>query len=111
MAKKARLPQFFTWVLPPPEQATGSFDRGAITEQKMIGFAGEGSLIHRVGPLYYWAWAKALHPSAVEPHPHRGFEIMSYVLEGTIEHRDTLGHQSRIGAGGLQLMQTGSGME
>ncbi|WP_176736979.1 pirin family protein [Oligoflexus tunisiensis] len=111
MGKKVRPPQYFTRVLSPAEQACGSFDQGAITEQKMIGFAGEGSAIHRIGPLYYWAWAQADRIAAVEAHPHRGFEILSYVLEGAIEHRDTLGHRSRIDAGGLQLMQTGSGME
>jgi redox-sensitive bicupin YhaK (pirin superfamily) len=111
MVKKARLPQYFTRILPPSEQACGSFDQGAITEQKMIGFAGEGSSIHRIGPLYYWAWAQADRVASVESHPHRGFEIMSYVLEGALEHRDTLGTISRISAGGLQLMQTGSGLE
>lgn len=111
MVKKARPPAYFTKVLTPAEQATGSFDHGTITEQKMIGFAGEGSAIHRIGPLYYWAWAHAARRASIEPHPHRGFEIMSYVLEGALEHRDTLGHVSRIGAGGLQLMQTGSGLE
>jgi len=111
MVKKARPPLYFTRILNPYEQATGSFDHGAITEQKMIGFAGEGSAIHRIGPLYYWAWAQAARPASVEEHPHRGFEIMSYVLEGAIEHRDNLGHVSRIGTGDLQLMQTGSGLE
>lgn len=111
MVKKARPPQYFTKILSPSEQATGSFDKGAITEQKMIGFAGEGSTIHRLGPLYYWAWAQAHEAASVEPHPHRGFEIMSYVLEGKIEHRDTLGNSCQISAGGMQLMQTGSGLE
>ncbi|HET9239348.1 MAG TPA: pirin family protein [Oligoflexus sp.] len=111
MVKKARPPAYFTRLLPPSEQATGSFDQGAITEQKMIGFAGEGSAIHRIGPLYYWAWAQAARPSSVAEHPHRGFEIMSYILEGTIEHRDSLGHASRMESGDLQLMQTGSGLD
>ncbi len=111
MVKKARRPQFFTKVMPASEQATGSFDHGAITEQKMIGFAGEGSAIHRLGPLYYWAWAEAGRTASVEPHPHRGFEIISYVLKGRLEHRDSLGNISQISSGGLQLMQTGSGIE
>lgn len=111
MARKPRSPEYFTRILPPGEQATGSFDAGAITEQKMIGFAGEGSAIHRIGPLYYWAWAEAQRKAAVEPHPHRGFEIMSYVIAGAIEHIDSLGNRSQIGAGGVQLMQTGSGIE
>lgn len=111
MVKKARPSSYFTRILSPSEQASGSFDRGTITEQKMIGFAGEGSVIHRIGPLYYWAWAHAPRPAVVEEHPHRGFEIMSYILEGTIEHRDSLGHVSRMRPGDLQLMQTGSGLE
>lgn len=111
MVKKARPPSYFTRILTTSEQATGSFDQGAITEQKMIGFAGEGSAIHRIGPLYYWAWAQASRPASVAEHPHRGFEIMSYVLDGVIEHRDNLGHVSRVGKGDLQLMQTGSGLE
>jgi redox-sensitive bicupin YhaK (pirin superfamily) len=111
MAKKVRPLQYFTRVLSPAEQASGSFDQGAITEQKMIGFAGEGSAIHRIGPLYYWAWAQADRIATVDAHPHRGFEILSYVLEGALEHRDSLGHRSLVGAGGLQLMQTGSGLE
>jgi redox-sensitive bicupin YhaK (pirin superfamily) len=111
MVKKARPLAYFTRILTPSEQATGSFDEGAITEQKMIGFAGEGSAIHRLGPLYYWAWAHAAHPASVEEHPHRGFEIMSYILEGTIEHRDSLGHVSHMGKGDLQLMQAGSGLD
>lgn len=111
MVKKARPPLYFTRLLSPSEQAAGSFDQGAITEQKMIGFAGEGSAIHRIGPLYYWAWAYASRPASVAEHPHRGFEIMSYVLDGMIEHRDNLGHVSRLGQGDVQLMQTGSGLE
>ncbi|UCE63003.1 MAG: pirin family protein, partial [Nitrospirota bacterium] len=43
-------------------------------------------------------------------HPHRGFEIISYVLEGEIGHRDTLGTVSRVKTGGAQVMQTGSGV-
>lgn len=111
MVKKSRPPAFFTRILPPSEQATGSFDKGAITEQKMIGFAGEGSAIHRMGPLYYWAWAQAARPSSVDEHPHRGFEILSYILGGTMEHRDSLGNISRMSTGDVQLMQTGSGLD
>lgn len=111
MVKKSRPPAFFTRILGPYEQAIGSFDKGAIMEQKMIGFAGEGSAIHRMGPLYYWAWAQATQPSSVEEHPHRGFEILSYLLEGSMEHRDSLGNISRMTQGDVQLMQTGSGLD
>ncbi|WP_325176772.1 hypothetical protein [Paenibacillus alkalitolerans] len=43
-------------IIKPQDQAKGEFDGGKITEQKPIGFSGEGSLINRLGPLFYWAW-------------------------------------------------------
>ena len=97
-------------VYPPSEQASGSFDGGRITEIKPIGFRGEGSALTRIGPLFYWAWAESDGPATIALHPHRGFEIVSYVLNGEIGHRDTGGHEGRIRAGGVQVMQTGSGV-
>ncbi len=92
--------------------AKGQFGDGALTEEKMIGFAGEGSFIHRLGPLYYWAYGHAHEKDAAVPlHPHRGFEIFTYLLSGALEHRDSLGNTVKLEAGDLQLMQTGSGLE
>lgn len=97
-------------IFPPSLQARGSFDGGRITEVKPIGFPGEGSAVRRVGPLFYWAWATAEGPAKIGMHPHRGFEIISYVLRGKMRHRDTLGTVSDVSAGGAQIMQTGSGV-
>ncbi|WJH35907.1 pirin family protein [Paenibacillus sp. CC-CFT747] len=91
-------------------QATGEFDGGKITEQKPIGFPGEGSVVKRVGPLFYWAWGVSSEEARIGLHPHKGFEIMTYVVEGDAYHGDTLGTDSRVGAGGAQVMQTGSGV-
>lgn len=44
------------------------------------------------------------------PHPHRGFETVTFVLQGELAHRDTAGHESIIGPGGVQWMTAGSGL-
>ena len=40
-------------------------------------------------------------------HPHRGFETVTYVLEGAIEHEDFCGHRGVIKKGDLQWMTAG----
>lgn len=91
------------------QQAKGHFGDGEIVENKPIGFPHEGSVVKRVGPLFYWAWAKSLKTFEIPLHPHSGFEILSYVLTGTVGHRDTLGNLQEVSTGGAQIMQTGSG--
>jgi len=44
------------------------------------------------------------------PHPHRGFETVTFILEGELAHRDSAGHESIIGEGGVQWMTAGSGL-
>jgi len=44
------------------------------------------------------------------PHPHRGFETVTFILEGELAHRDSAGHESIIKAGGVQWMTAGSGI-
>ena len=44
------------------------------------------------------------------PHPHRGFETVTFILEGDLAHRDSGGHESIIHAGGVQWMTAGSGL-
>ncbi|UZD21024.1 pirin family protein [Algoriphagus halophytocola] len=44
------------------------------------------------------------------PHPHRGMETVTFILEGDITHMDSSGHQSVIGPGGVQYMTAGSGL-
>jgi quercetin 2,3-dioxygenase len=44
------------------------------------------------------------------PHPHRGFETVTFILEGDIMHQDTGGYKSTIEAGGIQWMTAGSGL-
>ena len=43
-------------------------------------------------------------------HPHRGIETITYVLEGSVEHGDSLGHRGVISSGDIQWMTAGSGI-
>jgi redox-sensitive bicupin YhaK (pirin superfamily) len=59
------------------------------------------------GPQVYRANNRGL---PFGPHPHRGFETVTFILEGDIMHKDTGGHESVIEAGGIQWMTAGSGL-
>ncbi|RPH32468.1 pirin family protein [bacterium] len=59
------------------------------------------------GPQHYGAHNKGL---PFGPHPHRGMETVTFILEGDILHEDTSGAQSIITAGGVQWMTAGRGL-
>jgi quercetin 2,3-dioxygenase len=59
------------------------------------------------GPQTY---APHNHGLPFGPHPHRGFETVTFMIEGELAHRDTGGHESVIGEGGVQWMTAGSGL-
>lgn len=44
------------------------------------------------------------------PHPHRGFETVTFILTGELAHRDSAGNESVIKEGGIQWMTAGSGL-
>ncbi|MES2184816.1 MAG: pirin family protein [Pseudomonadota bacterium] len=45
-----------------------------------------------------------------KPHPHAGIEVLSYLLEGGVEHRDSLGNVDRLGPGDAQCIHAGRGI-
>lgn len=44
------------------------------------------------------------------PHPHRGFETVTYILNGRMRHKDNMGHEGVIEPGGVQWMTAGRGV-
>ncbi|MEM7035764.1 MAG: pirin family protein, partial [Bacteroidota bacterium] len=63
-------------------------------------------LIDHMGP-------KMMAPNqgeGVPDHPHRGFQTITYMLDGKIEHKDSQGNQDVIGPGDIQWMTAGSGI-
>lgn len=49
-------------------------------------------------------------PETLPAHPHAGIEVMTYLLEGANEHRDSYGHRGIVEAGGAQWMRAGRGI-
>jgi redox-sensitive bicupin YhaK (pirin superfamily) len=64
-------------------------------------------LLDHAGPFDF---PPAATPRGVGWHPHRGFETVTVVLDGEVDHEDTAGNGGRIGRGDVQWMTAGSGL-
>lgn len=53
---------------------------------------------------------KAGEPLRIPPHPHAGFDVVTYLLEGEFFHRDSFGHDQVARAGDMNWMSSGSGI-
>ncbi len=62
------------------------------------------------GPLRVWNDDEIAPQRGFDPHPHREMEIITYVREGAISHRDSLGNEGRTEAGDVQVMHAGTGI-
>ena len=80
---------------------------------------GAGAAVRRLFPVRgmmnydpFVLWDEfTVPPSAGFPdHPHRGFEGVTYVFEGSMRHKDNLGNDSTVNAGGLQRFTAGKGI-
>jgi redox-sensitive bicupin YhaK (pirin superfamily) len=63
-------------------------------------------LLDRMGPVTHGPGEAKGAPD----HPHRGFEAVTYILDGAVEHADSRGNRGRISAGDVQWMTAGSGV-
>lgn len=63
-------------------------------------------LIDEMGPVEY-APGKAI---GAPDHPHRGFETVTYIIDGEMEHEDSHGHRGAIRGGDVQWMTAGAGV-
>lgn len=87
-------------------------------------YEGEGFLVHRPFPTMGldhvdpFLLLDEMGPVTLRPgeakgapdHPHRGFETVTYVIDGALEHKDSRGHHGRLAAGDVQWMTAGSGV-
>jgi redox-sensitive bicupin YhaK (pirin superfamily) len=80
----------------------GQGQRGAEAFQAMDPFL----LMDHFGPMVLPPGTDAGFP----PHPHRGFQTLTYLIQGAFRHRDSTGGSGLLRPGGAQLMNAGSGI-
>ena len=70
------------------------------------------AMVEAIGPIVFLDhFGPIPTPSDKLPaHPHAGIEVMTYLLDGSNEHTDSLGNTGRITAGGTQWMKSGRGI-
>jgi redox-sensitive bicupin YhaK (pirin superfamily) len=89
----------------------GGADHGWLRARHHFSFADyfESSRVHW-GNLRVWNDDEIQSNTGFPPHPHANMEIITYVREGAITHRDSMGNEGRTGAGDVQVMSAGSGV-
>ncbi len=93
-------------------QAVGEFNGGAILENKPIGFPQDNGSLKPYSNIIYWAhaWTPG-DESLIGEHPHQGFEILSFVIKGSMKHYDTkLQEWQDLDEGDVQIIRAGSGI-
>lgn len=93
------------------DQAKGAFAGGLILENKPIGFPQDGGEQKPYSNLFYWANAWSKNGGLIGEHPHKFFEIMSFVIEGEIEHYDNkFDRWLQLSKGDAQIIRSGNGI-
>jgi redox-sensitive bicupin YhaK (pirin superfamily) len=108
----------------PPDAATTKARPVASVTTAPRGFEGEGFPVHRafagvdladLDPFVHLDQMGEVEYAPGEPkgtpwHPHRGFETVTYMIDGTFEHRDSIGGGGLIANGDTQWMTAGAGI-
>jgi len=94
-----------------PFDSLGRADHGWLDAKHHFSFADyhDPARVHW-GPLRVWNDDTIQAGTGFPPHPHADMEIITYVREGAISHRDNQGNQGRTEAGDVQVMSAGTGI-
>jgi quercetin 2,3-dioxygenase len=93
---------------PPPHWVGDGFPVRSFFSPQILGtHISPFLLLDHAGPQFF---PPATHPRGVGEHPHRGFETVTIVYDGEVEHRDSTGAGGHIGPGDVQWMTAASGI-
>jgi quercetin 2,3-dioxygenase len=94
-----------------PFDSLGGADHGWLNAKHHFSFASHHDPKRMGwGALRVWNDDTIATQSGFPPHSHSDMEIITYVREGAISHRDSLGNEGRTAAGDVQVMSAGSGI-
>jgi redox-sensitive bicupin YhaK (pirin superfamily) len=94
-----------------PLAKLGGADHGWLKARHHFSFAGYYDPTRMSwGSLRVWNDDEIAPKTGFPPHPHADMEIITYVRDGAITHRDSMGNVGRTGAGDVQVMSAGSGI-
>ena len=95
-----------------PVSELGGGDLGWLKALHHFHVGGHGNPAHKaLGNLYVWNDDDIAPGTGFPAHAHRDVEIITYVREGYVSHRDNLGNEGRTEAGDVQVMSAGTGIE
>ena len=95
-----------------PVSELGGGDLGWLQALHHFHVGGHGNPAHKaLGNLYVWNDDDIAPGTGFPAHAHRDVEIITYVREGYVSHRDNLGNEGRTEAGDVQVMSAGTGIE
>ncbi|MGT2477449.1 pirin family protein [Paraburkholderia terrae] len=92
-------------------KSLGSADLGWLSAKHHFAVSASDDPSHQaLGPLIVWNDDEIAVGSGFPMHGHRDMEIITYVRQGVVGHRDTLGSEGAIHAGDVQVMSAGTGI-
>ena len=92
-------------------QAKSQISNGAIMENRPIGFSNDSKSVKPYSNIYYWSRLWTDVGGTISDHPHKGFDIFTYVIKGQVDQIDSEDRKIRhIHAGDSYLIVSGSGV-